>query len=724
MLTVLPGRPYPLGATFDGAGVNFALFTENATRVELCLFYNGMNTQEHTRITLPEYTDHVWHGYLPDVGPGQLYGYRVYGPHAPEQGHRFNPHKLLLDPYAKAIVRPPIWDDRLLGYSKGNDLILDDRDNASIAPLGVVIDPSFSWGEDRLLQTPWHKTVIYEAHVKSLTALHPDVPPHLRGTYLGVASDPVIQHLKSLGITAIELLPIHQHMDEAFLQEQDKVNYWGYNTLGFFAPDIRYSSRPWGTTAIREFKTMVRKLHAAGIEVILDVVYNHTAEGNHLGPTVSFRGIDNTSYYRLTQQPNKRYYEDFTGCGNTLNMRHPRVLQLIMDSLRYWVDVMHVDGFRFDLASALARELFEVDKLGSFFDIIHQDPILSRVKLIAEPWDLGVGGYQVGNFPILWTEWNGQYRDCVRQFWRGDGGKVSELATRLSGSSDLYQHNGRLPHASINFVTCHDGFTLTDMTRYNQKHNEANGEQNRDGCDHNMSWNCGVEGLTDDPAITALREQQRRNMMATLILSLGAPMINSGDEIGKTQQGNNNAYCQDSELSWLGWDTMNPHDAKFLKFCQRMVALRQAEPVFHRRKFLVGARNTFDERQDILWFNLQGQPMTQADWQRFDNHFLGMLLDGQAISELDAHGQPLSGNTFLLLFHAGNAALSFPLPQYLGGTHWRCLEATTHEEPPVCPLPQGKPGGKVGACDWLMETLYPVSANSVHVFQLVNHAEN
>ncbi|HHN72800.1 MAG TPA: glycogen debranching enzyme GlgX, partial [Thermopetrobacter sp.] len=579
-MKIRPGSPYPLGATWDGVGVNFAIFSEHATRVELCLFDSVDAERESVRIPLPERTDMVWHGYVPDLIPGQLYGYRVYGPWDPEQGHRFNPNKVVFDPYAKAVGRPLRWADELYGYTYGHpsaDLKMDERDNAAWAPLAAVIDPAFTWGDDRRPNTPWHNTVIYEVHVKGFTKLHPEVPELLRGTYSGLASEPAIRHLKELGVTAVELMPVHHHAYERHLVEHNLSNYWGYNTLAFFAPDTRYAAATQPAEAVREFKRMVRVLHAAGLEVILDVVYNHTAEGNHLGPTLSLRGIDNAAYYRLSPE-NRRYYVDFTGCGNTLNMVHPRVLQLIMDSLRYWVLDMHVDGFRFDLASTLARELHEVDKLGAFFDIIHQDPVLSQVKLIAEPWDLGEGGYQVGNFPVGWTEWNGRYRDTVRAFWKGDGGMMSEMATRLAGSSDLYEHSGRRPYASINFVTCHDGFTLQDLVSYNEKHNEANLEGNRDGENNNLSWNCGVEGPTDDPAIVALRERQKRNFIATLMLSQGVPMISGGDELSRTQRGNNNAYCQDNEISWYDWQ-LDERRRDFLEFVRYVVKLRREHPV-------------------------------------------------------------------------------------------------------------------------------------------------
>nr|MDQ6924589.1 glycogen debranching protein GlgX [Pseudomonadota bacterium] len=547
---VWPGRPDPRGATWDGEGVNFALFSENAERVELCVF-DDAGRRQLQRIALSERTDQVWHCYLPEARPGMLYGYRVYGRYRPDEGSRFNPHKLLLDPYAMQIVGALRWSDALFGYTPGHkreDLSYDRRDSAGAMPKCKVIDPAFTWGGDRGPEVPWHEMVIYELHVRGYTMQHPDVPPQLRGTYAGLATAPVIDYLKRLGVTTIELMPVHAFVDDRRLVEQGLRNYWGYNTIGFFAPDARYSA----SGKVNEFKTMVKTLHSAGFEVILDVVYNHTAEGNHLGPTLCFRGIDNVSYYRL-QHDEKRFYTDYTGTGNTLDMQHPRVLQLLMDSLRYWVTEMHVDGFRFDLASALARELHDVNRLGAFFDILRQDPVLSRVKLIAEPWDLGEGGYQVGNFPPGWAEWNDKYRDTMRAYWKGDGGLIGEFSRRLTGSSDLYGRHGRLPHASINFITAHDGFTLDDLVSYNEKHNEANLEENRDGNNNNLSWNCGVEGPTDDPAINALRARQKRNMLATLLLSQGVPMLVAGDEIGRTQNGNNNAYCQDNGLSWLDW---------------------------------------------------------------------------------------------------------------------------------------------------------------------------
>ncbi len=658
-----PGRPAPLGATWDGSGVNFALFSEQATNVELCLFDSPEVTQESHRLTLAQQTDMVWHGYLPDVRPGQLYGYRVHGPYQPAHGQRFNPAKVVLDPYAKAIGRTVRWHDTMYGYRVGDpkeDLSRDERDNAAYAPLAVVIDTAFTWGDDRPPRTPWHKTLIYELHVKGLTIRHPHVPEKLRGTYAGLASEAAIRHLTELGITAVELMPVHQHVDDHRLVQHGFTNYWGYNTLCFFAPEVRYATADAPHESVREFKMMVRALHAAGIEVILDVVYNHTAEGNHLGPTLAFRGIDNVSYYRLTKDA-PRHYEDFTGCGNTLNMQHPRVLQLIMDSLRYWVLEMHVDGFRFDLASALARELHAVNKLSAFFDVIHQDPVISQVKLIAEPWDLGEGGYQVGNFPVGWAEWNGKYRDAVRRFWKGDGGAVSEFATRLCGSSDLYEQSGRRPYASINFVTCHDGFTLHDLVSYNTKHNEANGDDNRDGDADNHSWNCGVEGPTTDATILALREQQQRNFMATLLLSQGVPMIRGGDELSHTQQGNSNAYCHDSELSWLRWELTETQRA-FFDFTKRIIALWREQPVLQRRTFLEGHRIRGSDVKDIAWLEPSGKEMTDEAWHAPFVRCLGVRLAGDAIDDVDERGDHMTGDTLLLLMNAHHEPIPFTLP--------------------------------------------------------------
>ncbi|HVJ28518.1 MAG TPA: glycogen debranching protein GlgX [Vicinamibacterales bacterium] len=686
-LRVWPGSPYPLGATWDGVGVNFALFSEHATRVELCLFDSAAAEFESITIPLPEHTDMVWHGYLPDVQPGQLYGYRVHGPFAPHRGHRFNPNKLLLDPYARALGRGIKWNEALFGFTfRQDDTTLDDRDSAAYAPLAAVVDNAFTWGDDRPPRTAWHETLIYELHVKGFSKLNPEIPEALRGTYRGLASEPSIRHLKSLGVTAVELMPVHQHADDWHLVQRGLGNYWGYNTLAYFAPDLAYASES-PLDAVREFKKMVRALHAAGLEVILDVVYNHTAEGSHLGPTLSLRGIDNASYYRLL--PNQaRYYQDFTGCGNTLNMRSPRVLQLIMDSLRYWVLEMHVDGFRFDLASALARELHAVDKLGAFFDIIHQDPVLSQVKLIAEPWDLGEGGYQVGNFPSKWTEWNGKYRDTVRRFWRGDGGVVSEFATRLSGSSDLYEQSGRRPYASINFVTAHDGFTLNDLVSYNNKHNDANGEENQDGENHNISSNHGEEGLTNDPHIKELRARQRRNFLATLMMSVGVPMISGGDEIGRTQHGNNNAYCQDNETSWTRWD-LSADDGELMDFTRRLISIWKANPVLRRRKFLQGRRIRGADVTDISWLDTSGGEMTDEVWNSHDVRTLGMRLNGEAIDEVNERGERVVGDTLLVIFNAGDAAEPFVLPEAGPSQWWETLIDTADAWIPARRLREG-----------------------------------
>jgi len=673
---VWPGRPYPRGAHWDGEGVNFALFSEHAEKVELCLFdENGDN--EVQRIELPEYTDQVWHGYLPEARPGQLYGYRVHGPYQPEHGHRFNPNKLLIDPYARAIVGDLRWDDALFGYTIGHpegDLSFDERDSAPFMPRCKVIDPAFTWGNDTPPDIAWHETVIYELHVRGFTQRHPDVPEALRGTFAGLAAAPAIDHLRELGVTSVELMPVHAFLDDRYLVDRGMRNYWGYNTVGFFAPEARYSA----SGKVNEFKTMVRSMHSAGIEVLLDVVYNHTAEGNQLGPTLSFRGIDNASYYRLVAE-NPRYYEDFTGCGNTLNLQHPRVLQMIMDSLRYWVTEMHVDGFRFDLASALARELHAVDRLGAFFDILRQDPTLSRVKLIAEPWDLGAGGYQVGNFPVGWAEWNDKYRDTMRAYWKGDGGLIGEFAQRLTGSSDLYNRSSRRPYASVNFVTAHDGFTLHDLVSYNDKHNEANGEDNRDGHSHNLSWNHGVEGPTDDEAIVTLRERQKRNFLATLLLSQGIPMITAGDELGRTQNGNNNAYCQDNETSWLDW-SFDANARALLAFVRRMIEIRRDHPAFRRRDFFQGRALHGAEVKDISWFKPDGSEMTAEEWDHEHARALGVYLAGEALSETDRRGQRLTDDNFLLLFNAGAEAVDFQLPQQLGPGSWMVLVDTCHEQ--------------------------------------------
>jgi glycogen operon protein len=705
VVTRRPGRPYPLGATWDGDGVNFALFSEYATRVDLCLFDSVEDAAETQRIRLIEQTDLVWHTYLPGVAPGQLYGYRVDGPYEPGAGHRFNPAKLLVDPYAKAVARAVRWDDAMFGYRISDpalDLSRDDRDSARFAPLAAVIDSEFAWDGDRPLRAPWHETVIYEAHVKGLTARHPDIPPEWRGTYAGVAAPPIIEHLQRLGVTAIELMPVHHHSYNRHLVERGLTNYWGYNTLCFFAPDLRYAATREPLTAVTEFKTMVKTLHAAGIEVILDVVYNHTAEGNHLGPTLSLRGIDNASYYRLT--PDRRYYQDFTGCGNTLDMTQPRVLQLIMDSLRYWALEMHVDGFRFDLASALARELYDVDKLGAFFDIIHQDPVLSQLKLIAEPWDLGEGGYQVGNFPVLWTEWNGRYRDCVRRFWRGDGGTVAELATRLSGSADLYAHTGRRPYASINFVTSHDGFTLHDLVSYDGKHNEANGEDNRDGDDHNLSWNCGAEGPTDDPAVLGLRERQKRNFIATLFLSQGVPMISGGDELSRTQYGNNNAYCQDNEISWLNW-VLSDKQRALLEFVRRISRVRREQAALRRRKFFRGSGRRAGDVKDIMWLTPSGTEMTEAEWLGGAVQCLGVRLAGDRVDDVDDQGKHVVGDSLLYLLNAAPTAVEFMLPAFVAAPRWEAIIDTFSAAREGHILAGGRP--------------YPLGDRSVAVFLLV-----
>ena len=672
-LRVWPGAPHPLGATWDGVGVNFAIFSEHATRVELCLFDSVEAEVETLTISLPEHTDMVWHGYLPDIHPGQLYGYRVHGPYAPQHGLRFNARKLVMDPYAKVIGRATRWHDSLFGFRMGSpeDPTPDERDSAPYAPLAAVVDDAFTWGNDRSPKTPWHETVIYELHVKGFTELHSHVPEALRGKYLGLASEAAIRHLTTLGVTAVELMPVHHHNDEWHLVQRDLNNYWGYNTLSYFAPDVRFALSPLPLEAVREFKVMVRALHAANLEVILDVVYNHTAEGNHLGPTMSLRGIDNSSYYRLLPN-NPRYYQDFTGTGNTLNMRSPRVLQMIMDSLRYWVLEMHVDGFRFDLASALARELHAVDKLGAFFDIIHQDPVLSQVKLIAEPWDLGEGGYQVGNFPTKWTEWNGKYRDAVRRFWRGDDGVVSELATRLSGSSDLYEQSGRRPYASINFVTAHDGFTMSDLVSYNVKHNDANGEHNQDGENHNLSWNCGIEGPTQDRRILDLRDRQRRNLMATLMLSVGVPMISGGDEMGRTQKGNNNAYCQDNEVSWTNWELL-PSDREFLTFVKKLIKIRKDHAVLRRRKFFQGRRIRGKDVLDITWLDASGREMADDTWSSPGVRCLGVRLNGDAIDELDERGERIVGATLVMLLNAGVDPIPFVLPSTAASERWETL---------------------------------------------------
>jgi glycogen operon protein len=661
-MRVWPGDPYPLGATWDGQGTNFALFSENADAVELCLFDDAEDEKESLRIELRDRTDLIWHCHLPDVRPGQLYGYRVHGPYDPRRGHRFNPSKLLIDPYAKALTGNVVWSDAQYGYTIGHpdqDLSFDDRDDAGGMPKCVVTDPSFTWEDDAPPRIAWNRTVIYECHVRGMTMLHPGVPDHLRGTLLGLVQDPILDHLLDLGVTAVELMPVHQFVTERRLVEAGLTNYWGYNSIAFLAPHAGYGSR--GQAHLYEFKSMVKTFHRAGIEVILDVVYNHTGEGNHLGPTLSLRGIDNAAYYRLDPD-DPRYFMDFTGTGNSLNMLHPRAMQLITDSLRYWIGEMHVDGFRFDLAPALARELYEVNRLGTFFDIIQQDPLISQVKLIAEPWDVGPGGYQVGNFPVGWAEWNGKYRDCVRRFWRGDSGQVPELASRLSGSSDLYEAGGRRTYASVNFVTAHDGFTLNDLVSYDEKHNEANGEGNRDGTDANYSRNWGTEGPTESLPIRRMRERMKRNFLATLIFSQGVRMILHGDEMGRTQDGNNNAYCQDNEVGWVDWD-LAPRDRRLLEFTRESLRVFRSNPVLRRRSFFTGRQSPGDGVKDLTWVRPDGREMADENWADQENRILGMLVHGRATDEIDERGRPVYGDTLLLLLNGGWRSRVFTLPR-------------------------------------------------------------
>lgn len=664
---VWPGRPYPRGASWDGEGVNFAIFSQHAEKVVLCLF-DAKGKNEIQRIELKERSDFVWHCYLPELRPGMLYGFRVHGPYRPQDGHRFNPHKLLIEPYAKDIVGTPRWSDAHFGYnigSKHEDLSFSRRDNASVMPKCRIIDPTFIWGNDQAPDIHWQDMVIYEVHVKGFTMQHPDIPPQFRGTYAGLAMAPAIEHLKRLGVTTVELMPVHAFLDDRHLVERGMCNYWGYNSIGYLAPDSRYSA----SGQISEFKTMVKTLHKSGIEVILDVVYNHTAEGSHLGPTLSFRGIDNASYYRLNDDP--RYYIDYTGCGNTLDMRQSCVLQLIMDSLRYWVLEMHVDGFRFDLASTLARELHEVNQLGTFFNTIRQDPVLSTIKLIAEPWDLGEGGYQVGNFPLGWSEWNDKYRDSIRAYWKGDGGLLGEMAQRLTGSSDLYQSSGR-SHASINFISAHDGFTLHDLVTYDTKHNEANLEDTPNGNDNNLSWNCGVEGETDDPAINALRARQKRNLLATLLFSQGVPMLVAGDEMGRTQHGNNNAYCQDNAISWLSWE-LKKQDQDLLAFTQRIISLRNQHPLFRRRYFFNGRAIRGGEIKDVIWLNPDASEMSDVDWSQPFSRCLGVHFVGDSLFETDGRGRCLIDDNLLLLINAHHEDIAFTLPKFDGHSSWEVL---------------------------------------------------
>ncbi len=692
------GHPYPLGATWDGEGTNFALFSEHAEKLELCLYENGAPDKEVARLHVRERTDHVFHAYLPDAKPGMLYGFRVHGPWQPEQGHRFNANKLLLDPYAKAITGGFKWQDEMFGYRIGGDedLEMDERDNAALMPRCVVIDDAFDWSGDRRINRPMSETVIYEAHVKGFSKLWSVLPEELRGTYTGLGSQQAIDYFRKLSITAVEVLPIHHFVDDQFLEARGLTNYWGYSTIGYFAPDSRYAASGKTGGQVTEFKQMVKNLHAAGIEVIMDVVYNHTAEGNHLGPTLSFKGIDNVSYYRQVAD-SPRHYMDYTGTGNTLNMRHPRVLQMVMDSLRYFAIECRVDGFRFDLASTLARELHAVDKLSGFFDIIHQDPILQRVKLIAEPWDVGEGGYQVGNFPVGWTEWNGKYRDCVRAYWKGDDSMVAELAARLTGSSDLYQSDGRRPYASINFLTAHDGFTLCDLVSYNDKHNEANGENGNDGDNNNHSWNCGAEGPTDDPAIDALRRRQMRNQLATLFLSQGVPMICGGDEYGRTQHGNNNAYCQDNEISWFSWER-SAEEATLAEFTARLIAFRTAHPIFRRPKFFQGREVRGAGVKDIMWFNPGGTEMNDDEWGTHFVRTLGVMLCGDALDVRNWRGDPVKDETFLMLLNASHDTVDFILPNP-AGQRWAVVLNTTDEQGFLEPQPEHAAGESVALAD-------------------------
>jgi isoamylase len=679
-ISLWPGDRYPLGAAYDGAGVNFTLFSEVAERVELCLFDDA---GAETRIVLQEVDGFVWHGYIPGIQPGQRYGYRVHGRYDPAEGIRCNPAKLLLDPYAKAIEGHVDWDPAVFSYRFDHPDRCQTTDSAPHVPRSVVINPFFDWNLDRSPRTPYHQTVIYEAHVRGLTMRHPEVPEGQRGTYLGLSHPAIIDYLQNLGVTAIELMPVHQFVNDSHLAEHGLSNYWGYNTIGFFAPHNEYSSGGGRGEQVQEFKTMVRALHEAGIEVILDVVYNHTAEGNHLGPTLSFRGIDNAAYYRLVDS-DRRYYMDTTGTGNSLNVRHPHTLQMIMDSLRYWVLEMHVDGFRFDLASALARQFHEVDRLSAFFDLAQQDPVVSQVKLIAEPWDVGDGGYQVGNFPPLWSEWNGKYRDTIRDLWRGEPATLPEFGSRLTGSSDLYQADSRRPVASINFVTCHDGFTLRDQVSYNRKHNKANGEKNRDGTDDNRSWNCGAEGPTRDQGVDALRERQKRNLLTTLLLSQGVPMLLAGDEMGRTQRGNNNAYCQDNEISWVDWEHA---DQSLITYVSALIKLRSDHPAFRRRRFIDG--------EAIAWFTPTGEQMTGEDWDAGSAKSLAVYLNGDAITEQGRHGEPIKDDSFLLLINASEIDLEFTVVPAEYGDRWHKVLDTTARYFSDPDTPPVKPGEKV-----------------------------
>jgi glycogen operon protein len=673
---IWPGEPYPLGATYDGVGTNFSIFSGVAERVELSLFDEEGS---ETCVDLPEVTGRCWHGYVPGVGPGQKYGYRVHGPYAPKKGQRCNPSKMLLDPYAKAVEGQVEWNEAVFGYHFGDpDGPRNEMNSAPFVPKSVVVNPYFDWGSDRQSQTPLHETVIYEMHVKGFTARHPDIPPELRGTYAGLTHPATVDYLVDLGVTAVELLPVHQFAHDSFLVEKGLRNYWGYNSLAFFAPHNEYARNSVRGQQVQEFKQMVKVLHEAGLEVILDVVYTHTGESSHLGPTLSLRGIDNAAYYRLSSK-DRRYYIDFTGTGNTLNVRHPHVLQLIMDSLRYWVLEMHVDGFRFDLAATLAREPRSVDRLSAFFDLIQQDPVVSQVKLIAEPWDMGEGGYQVGKFPPLWSEWNDKYRNCIRDYWRSVDEKLPDFAHRISGSSDLYQKTGRRPNASVNFVTSHDGFTLHDLVSYSEKHNEANGEENRDGENDNRSWNCGVEGPTGDPGIISLRTRQKRNMLAALLLSQGVPMVLGGDEIGRTQNGNNNPYCQDNEISWYDWESA---DGGLLEFTQKLIHYRCEHPVFRRRRWFLGKSVNDSEKPDIGWFTPDGREMKQKNWQQGFAKSLAVFLNGQAIPSLDQRGEKIADDSFYVLFNAHYEPVAFMLPPASWGARWvKVFDTVTGEFP-------------------------------------------
>ncbi len=699
------GNPWPLGASWDGKGVNFALFSEHAVAVELCFFDEAHGSGESARWSLPQRTEHVWHGYLPGVAPGQLYGYRVHGPYDPDAGHRFNPAKLLIDPYARAITGDLHWGDEMLGYAIGGpeqNMALDERDSGHGMMKGLVTDPAFDWEGDRPLRIPMEETVLYEMHVRGFTQLFPDMPEKLRGTYAGLGQPGVANYLKELGVTAVELLPVHQHVDDRWLIDRGKTNYWGYNSIGFFAPEATYSGSGDRGGQVTEFKEMVKALHKAGLEVILDVVYNHTAEGNHLGPTLAFRGLDNAAYYRLVAGQ-RRFYMDYTGCGNSLNLQHPFVLQMVLDSLRYWVEEMHVDGFRFDLCSTLGRMDHAFSKWAPFFSAIQQDPVLSRAKLIAEPWDIGEGGYQVGGYPVHWSEWNGQFRDTMRRYWKGDEGQIGEFASKFIGSPQIYRPTGRRPVASVNFITSHDGFTLHDLVAYNQKHNEENGENNHDGDNNNNSWNCGTEGETADPEILTLRRRQQRNLLTTLLLAQGVPMLTAGDEFARTQQGNNNSYCQDNPLGWVDWNT-DEAGGRQQDFVKRLLAFRRKHPAFRRSRYMRGQFLQESPLKDVTWFNTAGVEMRKEDWTNHFGRCLGILLCGASTEEIDALGEPVTDDTFLLLFNAHAEPLDFRLPGPEGG-HW-LLTLDTVEEGGFLTKPKVIEGG----------THYPIAERSLTLF--------